>query len=202
VADEDDDPIEAVRGFGPLTSYEILRIVQGRTLQEARAEYAEKTRIDALADNIKGRPIAEWPPFDILWDTFPESYFRTLDGAESGDVDPHSLETVWVGSGDLDGILQPYNHRTADAVWSVGDANKAARALVHWSEGRPMSPVWIVPTTPGIVGIVGGNHRLAIARAKGANVIPILVEKKHLETVAGLIKLLPRPSHRPGDGQS
>jgi hypothetical protein len=59
-------------------------MVNGRTREQAAAECAEKTRINALADKIKGKPAAEWPPLDIVWDISPESYFLTLDGVDSG----------------------------------------------------------------------------------------------------------------------
>jgi len=190
---DDDDPIKHLDSLGPLTSYEVLLMAQGRTLEQAKAEYVERTRINALADELEGKPIDQWPPFDIIWDTSPASFFYTLDGAENTPVDFTELQLIWVALADFDGILQPYNHRIVDEIWSVGDSKKAARALVHWSERRCMSPVWIIPTTAGKVGIVGGNHRLAIARAKGASVIPVLVEKKHLESIAALIKFLPGP---------
>ncbi len=36
---------------------------------------------------------------------------------------------------NIDVALTAHWHRTADEVWSVGDPDKAGRAIVHWSEG-------------------------------------------------------------------
>jgi hypothetical protein len=92
--DDDDDPIKVLGSLGPLTSYELLLMAEGKTLEQAKADYAEKTRINALADKIKGKPLAQWPPFEIHWDISPESYFRTLDGADSTTLKPDALRLV------------------------------------------------------------------------------------------------------------
>jgi hypothetical protein len=75
----------------PLQVYEVLLIAEGKTPGEAKAEYAEKTRINALADTLKGKPIDEWPPFDTLWDGGPPGVFLcsccvalTLFGTDQG----------------------------------------------------------------------------------------------------------------------
>ncbi|MCJ2139350.1 hypothetical protein [Methylobacterium sp. E-066] len=41
----------------------------------------------------------------------------------------------------------------------------------------------VQPHTTGEIIIVGGNHRLAVARAKGAAAVPILFEPQHLPFV-------------------
>jgi hypothetical protein len=194
MASDNDDPLSALTGTN-LTSLELLLITRyGMTSAEAAAEVAESTRIRAAADEIKGKPISEWPPFEVRWDLAPTSYFHALDGEEPGHVKPDDLALVWARLEDLDRVLQCYNLRTADEVWSVGDPSKAARVIVHWSEGRAMTPVWITPTTTGTVGIVGGNHRLAVVRAKGEATLPLLVRTTELCAVRAVLPTLSPPN--------
>jgi hypothetical protein len=186
----DDDPLAALAGT-TLTSEELLLITRGMTPEQAAAEVAEHTRIRSAAEKIQGKPILEWPPFEVKWDLSPTSYFHALDGGEPAHIKPGELELFWTSLEALDRVLQAYNLRTLDEVWAVGAPSKAARAIVHWSEGRLMTPVWVTPTAPGKLGIVGGNHRLAVARAKRVKHLPLLIRTEELATV---LELLPRIS--------
>lgn len=62
----------------------------------------------------------------------------------------------------------------------MGADDKAAGAIRHWAEGGAMTPATVQPHTTGEIIIVGGNHRLAVARAKGAGRVPLLFEPEHL----------------------
>lgn len=44
------------------------------------------------------------------------------------------------------------------------------------------------------VGLTGGNHRLAVARAKGVDTLPIIYHKKDLEQLKPLFSELSKPS--------
>ncbi|SPP99435.1 protein of unknown function [Bradyrhizobium vignae] len=93
---------------------------------------------------------------------------------------------------NIDVALTAQWHRTADEVWSVGDPDKAGRAIVHWSEG----------------GLIGYN-RLAIGAPdtirtcdlclRRATLYPaelrVLVEV-HLADCRGVGNLRPRPDAR------
>jgi hypothetical protein len=177
----DDDPI------GKFTSYEMLLIAKGRSPQEAAALAAEQRRINERACKLMNRPVNEWPPFNLQWDVSPANYFHALDGVGPNDVATNELKVIWVRLDDLDRVLEPSNARVAEEVWSVGQPDKAARAIVHWAEGRSMTPVWVSHTSPGKLGIIGGNHRLAVARAKKATLVPLLVERKDLTNLHDLI---------------
>ena len=162
-------------------------MLDGMTPEEAKAHAAEQQRVAKAATNIQGKPVAQWPPFEVSWDLSPASYHHALDGAKPKHVKPGELVLVWARLEDLDPVLQAYNLRTADEVWSVGDPSKAARLIVRWSEGQTMTPIWVTPTEPGKLGIVGGNHRLAIARAKGVQSLPLLVRKTELKAIRKIL---------------
>lgn len=46
-----------------------------------------------------------------------------------------------------------------------------------------MTPAMVQPPATGEIIIVGGNHRLAVARAIGAAAVPVLFELEHLPFV-------------------
>ena len=90
---------------------------------------------------------------------------------------------------DIDAALTPYWRRTPDEVWTVGSPDKAARAIVHWSEGGLMTPPLLVPTSDGRLAIAGGNHRLAVARTKAVARLPILSKSVDEAWVREILKI-------------
>ncbi len=162
-------------------------MVEGLSYEEAVAETEERKRINDKAEQIIGTPIEKWPEFSMNWDTSPEGFHYSFDGAPAGSINTADRVVMWVRLDELDAVLQSYNLRTKDEIWDVGNHRRAAKVIVHCSEGGKLSPIAVVPTTPGKVGLSGGNHRLAIARAKGVEAVPLLIEKKHAETVTKLI---------------
>jgi hypothetical protein len=153
-------------------------MMRGATQEEAEARIAERKRINEEADKIAGKPISVWPPFTMKWDTRPSSFHHSQDGVNYEDLDGSGVTLMWVTLSELDAALQAWNLRTPKEIWSVGDKRKAAKVIVHCSEGRKLSPIWVCPTTPGKLGLVGGNHRLAVARTKGETEVPIIFHDK------------------------
>lgn len=175
----------------PVTSSELLDIAtSGCSFEEARARSEERTRIRKAADAIEGRPLETWPTFDVCWDLDPASFYRVYDGADPASVDTNELVLIPdIPLNDIDAALTPYWHRNADEVWTVGSPDKAARAIVHWSEGGLMTPPLLVPTSDGRLAIAGGNHRLAVARAKRAARLPILSKPAEEARVRKILKV-------------
>ena len=153
----------------PLSSEQLLHMtISGCSYEEARAYSNEHARIRKAADAIEGRALESWPPFDVAWDLDPSSFYRVNNGADPDSVNMDEFVLIPdVSLADIDGALTQYWHRTAAEVWTVGSPDKAARVILHWSEGDLMTPPLLVPTSDGKLAIAGGNHRLAVARAKG-----------------------------------
>ncbi|UPJ80530.1 hypothetical protein IVB16_00365 [Bradyrhizobium sp. 183] len=175
----------------PLTSEEMLEILNTNcTYEEAKARSHERARIRSAADRIKGRPPEAWPTFDVRWDLSPANFYRVFDGADPDSVEEDECVVIPdVPMANIDAALTTYWHRTAAEVWSIGDPNKAARAIVHWSEGNLMTPPLLVPTSDGQLAITGGNHRLAVARTKGVIRLPILVKSAEQARVRQILKI-------------
>ncbi|WOH66171.1 hypothetical protein [Bradyrhizobium sp. BWA-3-5] len=175
----------------PLTSEEMLEILNTNcTSEEAKSRSQERARIRSAADRIKGRPPEAWPTFEIRWDLSPAHFYRVFDGADPDSVEENECAVIPdVPLANIDAVLTPWWHRTAAQVWSVGDPDKAARAIVHWSEGRLMTPPLLVPTSDGQLAIAGGSHRLAVARAKGVSRLPILVKSAEQARVRKILKI-------------
>jgi hypothetical protein len=175
----------------PITSSELLDMVTtGCTYEEARVRSEEQMRIRKAADAIEGLPLASWPAFDVGWDLNPASFYRVYDGADPASVDENELMLIVdVPLADIDAALTPYWRRTPDEVWTVGSPDKAARAIVHWSEGGLMTPPLLVPTSDGRLAIAGGNHRLAVARTKAVARLPILSKSVDEAWVREILKI-------------
>jgi hypothetical protein len=163
-------------------------MIRGATQEEAEARIAERRRINEQAEKIAGKPIHAWPPFAVKWDTHPSSYHFSQDGVDYEALDGSNVTLMWVTLSELDAVLQAWNLRTTEEVWSIGDERKAAKVIVHCFEGRKLSPVWVCPTASGKLGLVGGNHRLAVARAKGETEVPTIFHDKH---EPGVVSLFP-----------
>jgi hypothetical protein len=177
---------EGTSGF---TSYEwLLILTEGLTPEQARAQTAEKARINANAANLVDKPVEDWPEFQIQWDLSSSSFYWALDGARPSGLDKRDLTIRWCALRDLDAVLTDQSRRGPDELWSVGDALKLARVLVHCSEGRALTPPWILPMD-GAIGLVGGNHRLAVCRAKRVPKVPVLLERQHLNLIAAILPL-------------
>jgi hypothetical protein len=173
-----------------VTSAELLEMTAtGCSLEEARAHFEERAKIRKAADAIKGLPPDSWPTFDVRWDIDPSNFYRVYDGAGTKSV--HTDELLVIPNVPLavvDAALTPYWHRTASELWTVGDPDKAARAIVHWSDGGLMTPPLLIPTSDGKLAISGGNHRLAVARAKGVGYVPILSKSQKELQVREILK--------------
>lgn len=132
----------------------------------------------------------------MQWDTAPENFYWSFDGADP-DYDVSDLTCFWYPLTTLDAHFGSYNARTAEEVWGVGFDSKSAKAIVFWSERGRMSPAVIVPREDGKIGLNGGNHRLAVARAKRTIVVPVLV---HERDRARVFEILGAPSCSFADG--
>jgi hypothetical protein len=171
---------EEIAGLA-VTPPELLDMIQHDiSYEDAKARTAERARIRKLADKIVHQPVDAWPAFDVKWDLDPNSYYWMFDGADPGSANPADyvlIENVAIAL--IDTHLTPYWHRTPEELWTIGDPDKSARAIVHWSEGRVMSPPFLVPTDDNRLAIAGGNHRLAVCRTKGVIALPILIRRIH-----------------------
>ncbi len=114
---------------------------------------------------------------------------------------PDGLVLKWVSLADLDAKLTPASFRTADEVWNVGDASKAAGVLADWIAGQELTPPAIGCFEKREVPLIGGNHRLAVARAKGIERLPVLIDPNVLADVSVLLDLSDHESETQLDGE-
>lgn len=183
-----DDEIRCLSANGCTADELLLMVSRNITLNEAREEIAERRRVNARADELLNKPIDEWPEFSVNWDLEPNSFYWALDGSQPSALDGRKLVVRWCALPALDNALTHQSSRSPDELWTLGDARKVARVLVHCSEGRSLTPPWILPIA-GKIGIVGGHHRLAMCRAKRLERIPVLVEESELEQSSSILTL-------------
>lgn len=168
---------------------------------ETPPDPAEENRKSKVERKLLRKPVAEWPPFAPLWDYEPGNFHRSADGCSAAKFRgaySNGLILAEVDLIELDAALIENSRRTAQEVWGVGADDKVARAIRHWSEGGVMTPAMVQPQTIGEIIIVGGNNRLAVARAKGVGRVPVLFEPGHLPSMQaklpGLFALATHPA--------
>ena len=176
--------------IGPGQMEELLAHIAGITVEENK----ENIRVNEKAREIEGLPIERWPAFDIRWDLSLAGQRFSFDGeSESSFVEdyPNGLLLGWVCLNELDDKLIPYCKRAAGEIWSIGNSLKVARIIVHWTEGRSISPIIIGHNKHGQLTILGGNHRLAICRTKGERIVPVLAnptDQNMINDILGVIQ--------------
>ncbi|WP_431047854.1 hypothetical protein [Roseateles sp. L2-2] len=186
---------ESIRAF--LAGYAELSQAERDAMLEDAIGLSPKTAADNqrvwdLATPLIGLPVGEWPDFDLAWDLRLESQHHVYDGVSSSEFaqsHPTGLLVAHVNLADLDAKLTPHSYRTAAEVWGVGNDRKAAKLVVRWSEGMQITPP-LVKSFSGQITLPGGNHRLAVARAKGVATVPVLVVPSDREAVQAILESL------------
>ena len=161
---------------------------------ESKADRLERIRQIDEARKLIRLPISEWPEFDVLWNLNPIDFRYSLDGCSVDDFIsyyPDGMILSEVSLSELDMQLCKFNQRSAEEVWDVGFDDKAARVLLSWIEGRAITPPLVGRTNiTDELCLHGGNHRLAVARAKGETRLPILISPSNYQFVADSLSLL------------
>ncbi|MCE7796552.1 hypothetical protein LWE61_08245 [Sphingobium sufflavum] len=189
------------KDWSTLTFEQQLDILNGEPPHDA----VERARQRSAAKILEGLPIDQWPPFEVIWDLSPEGQKWALDGVRKPEFEkayPDGLEVEWVRLSDLDRKLTPFSHRTPEEVWGIGDDSKAARVLFEWIEGRPITPPLLHPVSTNQCCLGGGNHRLAVARAKGEAVVPMLIAPSEKAVLVHIVPFLPTIGTSPIGNQS
>ncbi|WP_283597470.1 hypothetical protein [Photobacterium phosphoreum] len=128
----------------------------------------------------QNKPIDSWPPFNIIWDERSSHVHHYGDGLSSQSVSnrhPNGLKIGDVNISDLDKVTYHMNRQSVSEFWKIGLASKKSEAIEHWVNGGVMTPMMIKPHENGLqVCFAGGNHRLAVARAKSEVTIPVLFD--------------------------
>lgn len=175
----------------------LARMGRGPKSDEQRRAEAERKKSVAA---VKGLPIEQWPPFEPKWDLSRDAQKYVLDSGkdEFDDYYPEGLVLRWIKLTEFDVKLTRNNLRAAHEVWDVGDPSKAAGVLADWIDGRALTPPGVDCFEKRELTLFGGNHRLAVARARGVPSLPILIDPRVLSHVEALVPLSDmQPSDEP-----
>ncbi|WP_019030199.1 hypothetical protein [Colwellia piezophila] len=125
-------------------------------------------------------PINKWPPFEVLWDESLENVRFYGDGYSIESVKtrhPEGLKIADVELSELDKKLFHMNRQRVDEFWDVGLKSKKSDVIKHWMAQEKMTPCKLcIHDNQMEIILGGGNHRLAVARAKALKVIPVLFD--------------------------
>jgi len=136
-------------------------------------------------------PINEWPVFEVLWDESIENLRFYGDGYSVESVatrHPDGLKIADLELSELDKNLFHMSRQRVDEFWNVGSKGTKSEVIEHWVSKRAMTPCKLcIHENEMQITLGGGNHRLAVARAKGMKVIPVLFDPRD---EASLIKII------------
>lgn len=170
------------------TADELLATLEGRDLEEYRAEKAEQAALRAEAEVYRSLNPDQWPTLSFNWSLDRTYWHKSFDGWHSRDVAEHYPEGLLVGWTDLqtfDASLCLYNRRRdLEELWSCGSESKLAYMLAYLSHGNPISPIVVGFATDGQICLHGGNHRYTAAKFSGEQRFPFLCstnDKEKLE---------------------
>ena len=152
---------------------------------------AEKERIFEMKEQYRDLPIQDWPDFTIRWSLEKADQHYAFDG-----LDPESffeeypaglrvVESVKIA--ELDDRLHRVSRQYPNEFWEIGWTGSKAEIILHFVENRALTPPLVCIHSGTLLCIGGGNQRLAVARAKGEEVIPILVKPLEYNKVIDIL---------------
>lgn len=163
-----------------LAPFEALEVIQKLSTVK---QIHDRRRLRAEAQKWIGVPMEDWPPFDPEWDLDQTNFHMALDGDSAASFDAY-YERVGPWMADVEEISRSLHYGAQRTLppWDDAYASKTARLVAWWSGGGKVTPPLVMPCEDQIC-FAGGNHRFAVARAKGASSIPILIEAHSVDFV-------------------
>lgn len=155
----------------------------------------ELERVSKDSEQFINLPIERWPAFQIRWDLNPENYHYAI-GINKEEVFntlfPNGVILAWADLLEIDSILTRQSQRSVDEIWTIGDPLKTAKIILYWNEGNAMTPSFIelYNADNNFLSITGGNHRLAVCRAKGESRVPFLTLPEYKNRINELLKTI------------
>ena len=173
----DEVPAELMGSFAE----EFFAELDGMTLEEARANRALRSRLDEQADTYRRTLPNAWPITEVSWDLAPVSQRYSLDGIQSDVFAKHysaGFILGWADLVDIDQHLHSSAYRSPDELWTLGSSSKLANVIAYLGNGGSVSPPLLqVVEVEGkeTIGIAGGHHRFAVAKALNMREIPFYI---------------------------
>jgi hypothetical protein len=96
---------------------------------------------------------------------------------------------VTVALDRLDRRLCHMSQQSPTRFWNVGGEGSKARLIWEWTSGKSITPPFIRLHRDGLhLFVGGGNHRLAVARAKRITDLPVLVDAEEYDQVSAVLE--------------
>lgn len=175
----------------------------GQTIEEFRSSKNRHDSLTSKAVQIRGAPPSKWPTLIFNWDLTINGRIYSFDSPVflPNEVDTYSarkkwkesfkeFKLGWVSLEEMDSCLCNYSRRDGlKELWEVGNSFKLAYVVAHISEGFPISPPVIKPTSNDEIILIGGHHRYAAAKAVGEKRIPIYCNSTNKIKVGHLLNI-------------
>lgn len=190
--------VDELAALGPMTMEEVLAVLDGESLDDARRKMALNADLHAEGTRYRDLPPSEWPTLIFNWDLSEDSQQYALDGVKAIQFQqqyPGGLQIGWVNLVEFDIKLCHFSRRAKEELWSVGCASKLAKTIAYLSRGLPITPPLVAPVK-GKEELVfrGGNHRYAALKATNFDgEFPIYIAPDNFEAVKQIVKVRSNP---------
>lgn len=167
------------------------RIERKLSLSRTPEGYERFERRQKAQATFMNMPIADWPNFAVKWDLSEESQRYAFDGCDEVSFKeeyPEGLVVLHCSMKSLDLHLCFHSRQSVGEFWSIGLPENKCVVIQDWVDGFALTPCFIDENTPDGLLVAGGNARLAVARAKGEKVVPILVRPRELDEISSLLR--------------
>lgn len=182
-----------------MTRTELLAIIDGDSLEEAKAQTALNADLHAEGLQYQDIPPSKWPTLIFNWDFSSEGQRHALDGTKADEFQklyPDGLRLGWVTVAEFDSKLCHFNRCDENELWSTGCASKRSRAIAYLRRGLPITPPLVGPVEgKEELRFLGGNHRYTALKAICRETeFPIYVDPGDFEAIARIVRVRSDPT--------
>ena len=182
---------------------EIAAKNSGQTVEEFRNSNIRHATLLQKAEQIRGTHPSKWPKPIFNWDLTFDGRIYSFDPPVflPNEIDNYTARKKWkeglmefelgsVSLEEMDTYLCNYSRRDGlKELWEVGNSSKLSYVVAYISEGLPISPPVIKPTSNDEIILIGGHHRYAAAKVMGEKRIPIYCNSANLKRIDILLNV-------------
>lgn len=154
--------------------------------------------LNQRAQQFIGMPPAQWPQFEVRWDTDPAMAYYCVDGSDPiSFTESHPGGVSLLEAVSVQAIYANVTHQwyqAASEILKVGTPATKARIITEWIDGMSLTPALIHLYDDRIHLMISGNHRLAVAQARGVKIVPVWVYAEEESRVREILGLTHPPS--------
>lgn len=160
-----------------------MHILQGKLKEDFEVD---RMAIGKEAELWAKLPESREAQFAPRWDCDPEHFYLSMDSVLPGDFDPSAYSIIDADVNDVVSHLQ-FGSNREEGPWSPKYRGKSAEIAYRWAHDKAVTPP-LVSFFHATVTIVGGMHRLHLAKHYGATRMPLLAMTSEVPTLQTILQ--------------